>query len=268
MRPLPPLYAFAWHPLSSWEEIAKIAKPEPWGVNNKILELYVRASFEIAKNQGKVYEDRDRGVAFCRAGSLVNETSDPIWMTYRKNSRDTPYWQFHRAVTGGAPDGSDTSQWTLKYEPPEFNDDWPIHFEQRSIQHIMSDAENRSRLELVFGNAMGGKLNDHLAFRAIYGEIQLKRREGVVIPQWHAGEYQFLMPLFLTQPDRVELTAPLQPDPALRRYVVRTLLLPFFAYAGARALVKSRANFADWMMLPEDELQSTQIDDDQEHALG
>jgi hypothetical protein len=110
---------------------------------------------------------------------------------------------------------------------------------------------------------MGGKLNDHLAFRAIYGEIQLKRKEEVVLPQWYGGEYQFLMPLFLTQPDRVELTAPLQPDPALKRYVVRTLLLPHFAYAGTRALVKSRANFADWMMLSEDELKAAPTEDDE-----
>ena len=91
--------------------------------------------------------------------------------------------------------------------------------------------------------------------RSIYGEIQLKRKEELVLPQWYHGDYKFLMPLFLTQGDRVELTAALEPDPALRRYVVRTLLLPHYAYAHARALVKSRASFADWMMLSEEELE-------------
>jgi hypothetical protein len=153
MKQRPPLFAFAYHPWSSWGEIAEVAKPEPWGAENKILELYIRANFEIAKSQGKVFEDSDSNVAFWRAGSLVNETSDPVWLTYRKNRRETPYWEFQRATTGGVPDGSDPVQWTLRYEPPEFNRDWPIHFEQRAIKHILQDPGNHARLERVFSDA-------------------------------------------------------------------------------------------------------------------
>ena len=77
----------------------------------------------------------------------------------------------------------------------------------------------------------------------------------------------FLMPLFLTQSDRVELTAALEPDPTMGRYMVRTLLLPQYAYAYARALVKSRASFADWMMLSEDELNKAGADEDEAGEL-
>lgn len=84
------------------------------------------------------------------------------------------------------------------------------------------------------------------------------------MPQWYHGEYKFLMPLFLTQPDHVELTAALDPDPPMKRYIVRSLLLPHYAYSYARALVKSRASFADWMMLPEADLNSAVTDEEAE----
>jgi hypothetical protein len=76
--------------------------------------------------------------------------------------------------------------------------------------------------------------------------------------------YGLPLPLFLTQGDKVDLTAVLEPDPPLKRYVVKTLLLPHFAYAYARSLVKSSASFADWMMLTEDELSKAAEEDEDE----
>jgi hypothetical protein len=251
-----PLFNFAYHQHPTWlEQVAAVAKPEPWGGNHKVLELYLRANFEIAKAQGKVFEDREKGVAFWRAGCLVNVTSDAVWLTYHRSTKDVPYWKLRNITTGDAPEGKSIRDFELKYDPPEFNREWLIHFEQGNIRHILSDTRNRKRLEDVFNPTLGGKFNEHLVFRAIYGEIQLKRKEELVLPQWYHGDYKFLMPLFLTQGDRVEITAALEPDPAMRRYVVRTLLLPHYAYAHARALVKSRASFADWMMLSEKELE-------------
>ena len=72
------------------------------------------------------------------------------------------------------------------------------------------------------------------------------------------------MPLFLTQGERVELTAALRPEPSLRRYSIRTLLPPAHAYAYARAIVKSRANFADWMLLGEKDLAGAADDVEEE----
>ena len=260
-----PLYGFGYHRHPAWlQEVAEVAKPEPWGRELKVLELYLRASFEIAKSQSKVCEDKSKNVAFWRPGGLVNVTSDPIWLIYKRNNRDFPRWQFNKVITGDAPLGQDGRAFALKYEPPEFNQNWLIHFNQWNITHIMGDSRNQDRLLDVFKSALGGKFNEHLIFRAIYGEIQLKRKEEVVIPQWYHGDYQFLMPLFLTQSDKVELTAVLQPDAVLKRYVVKTLLLPYFAYAYARAVVKSRASFADWMMLSEDELSKAAAEEEEE----
>lgn len=52
----------------------------------------------------------------------------------------------------------------------------------------------------------------------------------------------------------------------MKRYIVKTLLLPHFAHAYTRALVKSRANFADWMMLSEEDLDKAATDDEDEET--
>lgn len=258
-----PLFHFAFHPYPDWlEEIKKIAKDEPWGSNSKILELYLRANFEIAKSQSKVYENKNKNIAFWRAGHLVNLTSDPIWLVYQRNTRDDPYWRFNKVHVGDAPEEKNCD-FEIMYEPPSFNKDWGIHFEQASIQHILSDTRNKERLDSVFGSCLK-EYNEHLIFRAIYGEIQLKRKEEVVLPQWYQGDYKFLMPLFLTRSTNVELTAALEPEPAMKRYFVKTLLFPNYAYAYARALVKSRASFADWMMLSEDDLEIKSLEQEME----
>jgi hypothetical protein len=240
----------------------RVAKKEPWGANNKVLELYLRANFEIAKGQGKVYEDQDKGVAFWRAGCLVNETSDPIWLVYQANRKEQQPWYFKEVRTGEPPEGKPGSDFDLRYDPPDFHKEWQIHFDQSSIQHILKERRNKKRLEELFKNALGTDLNEHLFFRAIYGEIQLKRKEEIVLPQWYLGDYKFLMPLFITQADNVELTAALVPDPPMKRYLVKTLLLPHFSYAYARAVVKSRAHFMAWMLLSEGELEKAGPDED------
>ncbi|MDG7000092.1 MAG: DUF3825 domain-containing protein [Nitrososphaerota archaeon] len=260
-----PLWNFAYHPHPSWlESVAAVAKPEPWGTGYKVLELYLRANFEIAKRTGKIYENKENGMAFWRAGSLLNTTADPLWIVYRRNRRDFPSWAFREVMTGDTPNGEDAKKYEIKHEFPEFHRDWLIHFEQTGLQHILRDSRNVERLRKVFTDALGGTFNEHLIFRAIYGEIQLKRKEEAVLPQWYHGDYKFVMPLFLTQSQKVDLTAALEPDEALRRYVVKTLLMPNYAYAYTRAVVKSRDMFAAWMLLDERELEVAPIEDELE----
>ena len=249
-----PLYRFGLHWLPTFlDEVARTAKPEPWGSRMKTLELYLRASYEIAARQSKVHEDPSLGIAFWRAGSLVSLTSDPLWLVYERNWRAQPFWRFREVAVGRPPECVDLGDLTLEYTPPAFHRDWPIHFQQGSLDHIMGSDPNRARLQLVLREALD-HFSEHLVLRAIYGEIQLKRKEEAVIAQWYRGDYQFLMPLHLTQPERVELTAVLQPDPPMQRYIVRTLLLPHYAYAYVRAVAKSRDGVPDGMLLADKDL--------------
>ena len=255
-RYLPPLFNFSFNPDGWLEDVAKDAKREPWGKDYKVLEIYLRASFEIAKQQNKVYENRDDGFAFWIAGYLVNEMSDPIWLTYQTNRRaDKQQWVFKKVHSGNCPiPERSVDDFQIKISPPEFNSSWSIHISQSNIDHIYKDTENVKRLKLVFGNLAE---NAHLIFRTVLGEIELNRKSETVIPQWYYGDYQFLMPLFLTQSEKVELAAALTPNPIMKRYEIHTLLLPHYSYAYARALVKSRASFANWMLLSPEELNNS-----------
>jgi len=259
-----PLFNFGYHDKKDWlEKISKIAKEEPWGQDRKVLELYLRANFEIAKQKSKVYENEKDNKAFWKAGYLVNDVSDPIWLVYDLNKRDHPKWHFKEIYTGECPIHTDDDdfqvKFQVKYEPPEFNSSWKIYFNQKNLEHMLKDSANQRRLFKVFGDLAD---NAHLIFRVIYGEVELKRKEEIVIPQWYYNDYQFLMPLYLTQPNKVELAATLTPNSSLGRYEVNTLLLPHYSYAYARSVVKSRASFANWMLLTDEEL--NQIDEEEE----
>ena len=264
-----PLFAFAYHPKELWlDEVARVAKDEPWGSGNKVLELYLHCNFEIAKAQNKVYENKKDGIAFWRAGHLANLTADPLWLVYEPNHKDEPAWKLRAVQAGDIPvPAEEPARYKIDYDPPEFDRSWSIYYEQQSLDHILRESRNRARLQKVFCRVFtNGEINDHVVFRTVFAEIELKRREEVVLPQWYHGDYQFLMPLFLTQGEKVELTAALRPEPTLRRYSIRTLLLPAYAYAYARAIVKSRANFADWMLLGADELKVAPEEEDEDDA--
>lgn len=270
-RQLPPLFQFAFHPtgdpirgLPSWlEDVAQLARPEPWGSSHKILELYLRANYEIAVGQGKVVEDRDNGVAFWRAGSLVNKISDPIWLIYGPNNRPSPYWKLTEVRAGAPPMPIKRAKSrTIEYNAPHFRQEWTIDYDSMRT-HIMLDSENQTRIKRAF-SSHGASMNEHLFLMAIYGQAECRRKEGDVHRQWYRGGHQFLMPLYLPCEDQVGLIACLQPEPSVKQYRLRTLLPPAYAYAHARAVVKNRADLPGWLLLSEQELNQVGSNGDRE----
>jgi len=255
------LYTFANHSPGWLGKVQSNLKVEPWGKDFKILELYLRANFEIAKQQQKVFEDEQAGYAIWRAGYLVTPTMDPVWMYYELNDpKYSQKWNFLDVRIGKSPlPGIDVSSYSVKYDPPEFDSSWDIYIDPRNFRHILEG--NRDRLSSVLGEDV--TKNQHRLFRTIYGELMLERKEAAgVIPQWYMGGYNFLMPLSLTDPDTVDLTAALTIDETMRRYQLRTLLLPHYAYANARAIVKSKTQFASWATLDEKALNSASYEDE------
>lgn len=256
------LFDFAYHGQDWLAKIADVAKGEPWGKDLKVLELVLRANFEIAKQQNRVYENPEKGVAFWKPGYMVSKAADQLWLIYEKNKEGRKQkWAFKHVCVGYNPiqEPLNAADYQIKYEPKEFNPAWDIFIDQKHLSHILS--ENKPRLESVFGKEMAK--NSHLLFRAIYGEIMLEKKEATtIIPQWYSNEYQFLMPLYLTQSEKVELTAALTIDNIMQRYQLRTLLHPTYAYAYARAVVKSRAQFGAWLTLDDTTLNNVDITDD------
>jgi hypothetical protein len=256
----PPMFQFAYHDNTYLSRVVEVVKEEPWGRNYKILDLYLKANFEIARNQGKVYENDDRNVAFWRAGKLVNRNYDPVWMLYEKNKDETKQkWYFKGPHAGDSPIDVDLDL-ELIYDPPPFNPNYRITIHEPAIKHIFEKEVNRERLQAVFGELAS---NNHLVYRVVIGEIELKRKQSIVLPQWYKGQYQFIMPLNLTNPTQVDLVATLTPNVDKKLYEVNTLLLPHYAYPYVRSLVPSRESFANWMLMSDDDLQS---DDEEETA--
>lgn len=254
------LYTFANHAPSWLETVFQNIRVEPWGKDKKVLELYLRANFEIAKQQLKVYEDEAKGLAIWRAGYLVTPSMDPVWMYYEKNDpRYSQKWNFSGIKIGENPiDGINSTDYSVTYTPPEFNPKWDIYIDPRNFTHILE--HNHERLASVLGEEAAN--NSHRLFRTIYGELMLERKEAAgVIPQWYMNSYNFLMPLSLTEPSKVDLTAALTIDETMKRYQLRTLLLPHYAYANARSIVKSRAQFASWAMMDDDVLNTANYDE-------
>lgn len=262
MKPQIPLFNFAFHHDKWLNEIHEVLKKEPWGEPGlKPLELYLRANFEIAKEQSKVYEDESGGVAIWKPGYLVSIASDPVYLVYKKNHvKAKQPWNFDRVHTGSSMFDTKGHDFNVKYDAPEFNPEWRINISPKAIEHIMR--HNQPRLKEVFGDKQ--VTNEHLIFRVIYAELDLKKKEANVIPQWYRGEYQFLMPLSLSDPSKVELTATLQPNPTLKQYEVRTLLYPHYAYSYARSVVRNYNSFVDWLKLDNTHLSEEIVDEEGE----
>jgi hypothetical protein len=246
------LFKFAYHRPGWLDEIHANLRPEKWGKNLKVLELYLRSNFEIAKQQGKVLEDEANGRAIWRAGHLVTPAMDPVWLYYERNDeRYDQKWRFQGVLIGPSPlEGIHGEDHTVTYSPPEFNPSWEIYIDPYSFQqHIL--VHNKARLVAVLGEEIAS--NSHLVFRLIYGEIMLARKEAAgIMPQWYMNGYNFLMPLFLTSPNKVDLTAALMINETMKRYELKTLLPPSYAYANARAVVRSPVQFASWIALDDD----------------
>lgn len=250
-----PLFNFAYHPYDSWlETVRENIKAEPWGQGLYILKKFLQVNFEIAQSQGKIYENFDDGVAFWRPGYLINEVADPVWLKYIRNRKSQDVkWFFNGVCSGDSPyRGVNIEDFQIRYEIPEFDYSWRMFLDQQSLDHIFEDPQNYYRLKQVFGEDISK--NRHLIFRVLFGEISLQQRDVLAVPQWYHGGYHFLVPLFLTQPNQMELAATLTPNEKLNRYDISTLLLPGQAYGSVRPVARSRKILPQWLQLSSEDI--------------
>lgn len=260
-----PLFSFANHAPGWLDDVASKTFDEPWGKDNKILDIYLRANFEIARQEGKVFENESENLAFWRPGFLVNPIMDPIWLVYEKNDpRYKQKWNFKCVVEGDSPAAEISGKdFVLEYNCPEFDPKWDIYIDTQNQKHFVED--NNERLVNVLGKDAAS--NAHRSFRTIFGEVMLERKNAAnIIPQWYNHTYNFLMPLYLTQPDKIDLFAALTIEEAKHRYHLRTLLYPHYAYANARAVVKSRSQFALFSLLKASDLNNAPYTDKNEDS--
>jgi len=240
-----PVYDFGYHANPDYlVKLERLVAPEPWGRDLRFLAAYLRARFEMAQMDGAVHESSER----CQAAwntRLFTAAGEEIWLVYRVNQRAVPCWQLddiRRGKPGWVdPDGMPQSEVGVR----EFRHEWPILVDEA---HIMREPDHFERIRQAIPCGCPSA-SDHVVFRAVCGEIEFERKTRQVIPQWYHGHYQFLMPLRLTAPDRVDLVAALMTDTDEARYIVKTVLPIEFAYAHARVLVKHPGDLPRWMQL-------------------
>lgn len=241
-------------------ELKSSLMAEPWGTNSKILSQYINVNFEIAYSEGRIFEDKDQGTAFWKVGNLVSLAGDPLWFIYEMNPRGTQPWNFKKPHYGTVLPISNLNKliddFQIQYQTPPFFSSWQFILEPQTVEHIMN--ENKERLESVFGAELAR--NSHMLFRTILGELELQKKRSDVMNQWYFGKYQFLMPLYLKNADKVSLTATLEPLDEVKQYKIRTLLYPEYAYPHVRAIVKNRSAITGWMSVDDAELQGLDFD--------
>jgi len=114
---------------------------EPWGTNNKILNIYINVNFEIASSENKIFEDEIKNIAFWKVGNLVSLAGDPLWFVYELNQREQQKWNFKRTYYGDSlPDALNSKtidDFQIQYNAPVFHSSWTFILEPDTVKHIM-----------------------------------------------------------------------------------------------------------------------------------
>lgn len=235
--------------------VAKLALDEHWGADNRYLQQYLSANFEIAYEQGKVKENKEKGYVLWRAGNLVTRDAQPITILGVKNSlsgKQDYVFKFVFATERFSVeiDGEkvqETAPESPTYDIPSYHGDYELSY---NFSHYIDDHADRAAQS--FPN-----MNDHQRFLCIYAALNLahRRHESTAVAQWYkdknadSGSYQWLLPLHIKSEnisDKPDLVATLEPLDEHKEYFVRTLLPPEWAYPKARAVSRRDPHFRNW----------------------
>ena len=222
------LFDFAFVPawLDQLEVLAEMTLPEPWSfavqiknssnTSTPILERYVKTIFH---KQALAYIFADdvlvadqafyiRNEFACFHTGLFTRRYEGIYMCFERNKRKDSMLEWF--FKGWADKSSPLLRYvsplperpTYSSEAPEktFRPDWPIRV---NVDHILGDEENIQRLPESIRHMWNLPLLLETA-------VELGRRRAVVypsiiVPQVFQGGIQYLMPIYLTNPDYPDL---------------------------------------------------------------
>jgi len=132
------------------------------------------------------------------------------------------------------------------YDIPEYHSNYSVEYNWDHYLH-----EHRSRLERKLNHIP----EDRIKYLCVFGSVELAHRTGSMdaVPQFYRGRYQYVLPLYITHNDiskAPDYVMALDEDTARHVYVARTLLEPEMAYANARSVATSTAQFRSWIESP------------------
>jgi hypothetical protein len=239
------------------DQLAKAAIREPWGTDYSYLRTYCEANFELAYDQGLIYEDIEKRFAIWRVGHLVTSDGTPIYAYLVRNNLDgkqpyvlvTALWSHRLVVKYRSEKGQIEERIPVQPPPnepryliPAYQPEYRIEY---AWDHFLSEHFPRLR------DALPG-LSQRTLYVSVFGATELAHRlhRQNAVPQYHRGRYQYLLPLYITHDNmagKPDLVAALEEDSDRSVYVVRTLLEPEMAYANARCVATNISQFRSWV---------------------
>lgn len=266
------LFDFAFVP--AWFEqlitLSEMVLSEPWGFKSPIknstneatpiLERYIKTIFH---KQALAYIFAENGIDADRAFYIRNEFAclhtglftrryDGIYMCFERNKRKDSMleWFFKGWADNSSPllryisPLPERPMYSSESSQKTFQPDWPIRV---NVDHILGDEENIQRLPESVRHMWNLPLLLETA-------VELGRRRAVVypsiiVPQVFQGGIQYLMPIYLTNPDYPDLAMALSSMDGY--YYGHTCLTLQMAYLNARLLARPTAKWLTDLVEPE-----------------
>ncbi len=232
------------------QDLADIAIPEPWTyqqyaskVNHPILKSYIENIYDRLVQQNKLVQLEDGLMAFNTG--LINKWFREIYIVCERDSGNNrryinpkPYLESDRAIMNMFHRASrpEMASFFQSISDIVFDPDIPVYPDD---EHIIED--NFERIPSQYSRYNLKALYALMNSAIDAARIMAKRNYKLIVPQFHHGQIQFLMPVYLS----LEFTGP--PDFALvlekmgDSYRGNTILTLDMAYQNARLIAKPEA---------------------------
>lgn len=223
-------------PQNILDSTASIALSETWGDNNYALRKYLSVQIPWSIQQGKFSINNNQLIV--TAGNIQTRYGTPIYLAFEENTNqgNSKLYCKYSGYNISAPDLPN---------PPSIPDFPEIHIYQEIIMmhdHMIRD--NYDRVEFLQNTPEVAQMC------ALSGAIQWSLNRGLQLPYWYFGRMGYLVPLYLNSREDIsqapDLIAPIQVGDG--RILVRTILLPYMAYANARISVPRHDKLPPWMI--------------------
>lgn len=254
-----------FEPWLPYGQLADLAQPENWQShetvdgqrkfpegNLEILSSYLNFTFMRIQDEDKILYSTDGGRACFNTGLLGRTYGEEIYAFFERNrngagNQDWFFRQFatnSNAIRRSLMNGFAGMPEVAEYYNAENYRDLFFNLEYKTIivsEHVVED--NAFRLPTRFQD------NPHLAMSTIQGAIdklyaKVRRNYKIAVPHWHDGRIQLLLPLYLTDPHKPDLTLVAERVDAQKCYVIRTILTMDMAYKDARLICRPDS---DWL---------------------
>lgn len=249
-------YAYLGNFSSSVQELADMARPERWSYaetpgtrKNIILENYVYHTFNRLRAQQKANPELnyiyETDTEMCFNTGLFTPNFEPIFVLFDRNDTERrAKWKLRGFYKESAAELSQISP--LPERASYFDSISDLMFDTRlemriNIDHILEDERNRKRIPEQYRDMS----NLPMLFRAAldYAKIRVKENYKAAVPQYYHGRIQFLLPISLGDPKKVDLSLAVGARNGV--YTGHTCLTLDMAYNNARLIAKPES---DWLI--------------------